>query len=160
VSHLANAIVLCKRFKVVSASRTFHLRARTEKEVERWIRNVANINGVKVDQDIVKFLTENAPLRKPKTIPSDDSRSVAQSSYLFKKGALNTSYKKRWFELRRDVLSYYENSSATKPNGIIDLVRCMLVTEPAINDNLGYYSKSIVHSDGMKEVNIEYMFAN
>jgi hypothetical protein len=52
---------------------------------------------------------------------------VVQSGYLFKKGGLIPSYKKRWFVLTQDALIYYKKQNDTRGLGVVshrDMIRC------------------------------------
>lgn len=61
------------------------------------------------------------------------SNTVARTGYLSKKGRTNSKYKRHWFSLKGDVLSYYsEASNQYFPSGNVDLrygISAALITE-------------------------------
>jgi len=51
---------------------------------------------------------------------------VDKEGYLWKKGEFNTSYQKRWFILKGNLLFYYEKRNEPEPVGVIVLEDCFV----------------------------------
>eukprot|EP00039_Didymoeca_costata_P030847 m.31709 g.31709 ORF g.31709 m.31709 type:complete len:240 (+) comp8340_c0_seq1:353-1072(+) len=68
--------------------------------------------------------------------------NVSKKSYLYKRGAYNTEYKKRWFVLKWNLLFYFKEKSDWElgiqdPIGVIVLERCSV--EAVLDDSNPYH---------------------
>jgi WD40 repeat protein len=62
--------------------------------------------------------------------------------WVHKKGAINTSWKRRWFELRDGVLQYYKTPNS-KPRGEISLVNASIIYGPKSSKNANKFTFDI-----------------
>jgi WD40 repeat protein len=98
-----------------------------------------------------------APLDLSTVVPPPD-----KSGWLYKRGNLNSSWKKRWFVLRYQTLKYYKKSGDSKPKGFIPLSAALITpgTSEKMRRLFGWeigsmkYSRVfIIHADSESEMN-------
>ena len=98
-----------------------------------------------------------------------------KSGWLYKRGNLNSSWKKRWFVLRYQTLKYYKKSGDSKPKGFIPLSAAILTPGSSEKmrrlfgweiSSMKYSRVFVIHADSEKEMkewmsclqtNIEYV---
>lgn len=86
---------------------------------------------------------------------------VPRSGWLYKRGNLNSSWKRRWFVLRYQTLKYYKKSGDTKAKGFISLSAALLT--PGTSDkmrrlhgfeisSLKYTRVFVIHAESAQEM--------
>ncbi len=56
------------------------------------------------------------------------TQRVDKQGYLFKKGFLNTAYKRRWFVLKGNLLFYFKDEKDSEPIGVLILEKICVNT--------------------------------
>ena len=137
-------------FALVTKTKTFYLQAPDDSHFKHWMESLRNCLNLEISS--LESSDSDLELSSPVQEQLENSiESVVKSGYLKKQSnSLGKPFKKRWFVLRKNLLTIYKNSTEYVAQTVLDLKLAVGILEIDPLSKTHQYCFKIIDSTGLE----------